>query len=311
MKISTSQYQQVENLMRSDDLGSLKKFLESGMDVNETLSTDAGGGTRTLLLMAAERGAVRITVYLLSLGADPNKASYIGVTPLYMCAYCGDAETAKILLAYGARKDFTKTIEACVHEANSKLTQLMISFLWPIDPMFCDLNTLLHHAAYGRDEHHNPEQAQRAIEVFWTLLCAGANPSAKSKDGDTVAKFLRMRSRVDRGFSLCPTYRELVRRSRLTWCKPLYRMLSNRPVEYHPSTFSTPLRVPLSHFNPRETYARMLAELAAKKMHLDDPLGVLGPSIKHRADYRKVWDRNNGEGRIAAYAEILLRGIID
>ena len=54
--------------------------------------------------------------YLISKGADVNARTLRGITPLYMAAREADADTVKLLLNAGARKDYCTNDELAPYD---------------------------------------------------------------------------------------------------------------------------------------------------------------------------------------------------
>lgn len=64
------------------------------------------------------RGQTEVTKMLLQMGADPNRPSTNGSTPLAAASFKGDLEAVRILLAHGAKPDIpTKAGTQPIHEA--------------------------------------------------------------------------------------------------------------------------------------------------------------------------------------------------
>ena len=75
--------------------GTLKRDLPKKVD--ETLPNG-----NTLLTVSSQWGQVPVVAWLLGEGANANKATADGLTPLYLACRAGDLSTAKTLVAGGA-----------------------------------------------------------------------------------------------------------------------------------------------------------------------------------------------------------------
>ncbi|KAE8377948.1 hypothetical protein BDV26DRAFT_304696 [Aspergillus bertholletiae] len=78
---------------------SLTQHLNRGVDINDT-----GSGGDTALALAVKNGQTSSAKLLLLAGANPNKKSVDGTTPLYLVAFAKDKRDrlAQLLLAHGA-----------------------------------------------------------------------------------------------------------------------------------------------------------------------------------------------------------------
>ena len=65
---------------------------------------------------AATSGNKEMVKYLISKGADVNARTLRGITPLYMAAREADADTVKLLLHAGARKDYCTNDELAPYD---------------------------------------------------------------------------------------------------------------------------------------------------------------------------------------------------
>ncbi|MET0624137.1 MAG: ankyrin repeat domain-containing protein [Pyrinomonadaceae bacterium] len=83
--------------LRKNDIGSVQRLLDEGVDVNESDSEDS-----TLLHHAVGEGQSEIVRLLLERGADVNARDLYGHTPLMVAAERGRSEVARLLLAGGA-----------------------------------------------------------------------------------------------------------------------------------------------------------------------------------------------------------------
>lgn len=89
------------------DLPRVKTALARGAQINRELRET--GSFRlyppTPLIAAALKGDVSVVKYLLEQGADPNRPSSSGETPLCGAAFNANLEAFRLLLRHGARKD--------------------------------------------------------------------------------------------------------------------------------------------------------------------------------------------------------------
>src|SRR5262249_52928686 len=80
------------------NVSTLQYFLEKGTDVN-LVDKDAD---MTALTAAVESGRTNAVEFLLSKGADPNRAGKSGRTPIIFAAWARQTRTAELLFAKGA-----------------------------------------------------------------------------------------------------------------------------------------------------------------------------------------------------------------
>jgi ankyrin repeat protein len=73
---------------------------------------------RTLLHIAIEREDIHMIVSLLRFGADPNlRSGHTSITPLGRALNLGRADLIQVLIAFGARFDYSKSaLEDCTIE---------------------------------------------------------------------------------------------------------------------------------------------------------------------------------------------------
>jgi uncharacterized protein len=86
-----------------------KKLIARGAAVNNPKNWSP-------LHYAATSGNKEMVKYLISKGADVNARTLRGITPLYMAAREADADTVKLLLHAGARKDYCTNVFMCIGE---------------------------------------------------------------------------------------------------------------------------------------------------------------------------------------------------
>lgn len=113
----------------------------------------------SVLREAAVKGDMGSVRFALALGADPNLADGIGVTPLHCAAAGGSTEVARALLQAGA-------------DIEARISDPSISFMG--DRYHWDGRTPLHYAA----------ESGRA-DVVKLLVGHGANANSKATNGDT------------------------------------------------------------------------------------------------------------------------------
>src|SRR5438067_8560082 len=84
---------------RAGDAPQIRQLVKEGADPN----APSGGNDWTPLLHAIHKHQNASLAALIESGADPNRASASGVTPLMMAAGYGYDDTVQLLLARGAR----------------------------------------------------------------------------------------------------------------------------------------------------------------------------------------------------------------
>jgi ankyrin repeat protein len=134
---------------------------------------------RSPLLLATERGVSEIALLLLDHDADPNVASYSGLTPLHIAAYTGDHTLAKALLRHGARAQ-------CANESGmTPLHNAVIGGHWPV------IRLLIAHGAEvnasdreGRTALHCAVERRKGALVRY-LLSQGTDPVLRDTRGWT------------------------------------------------------------------------------------------------------------------------------
>lgn len=77
-------------------------LIESGIDVNSYIKDSFLEGWDTLLTSAADKGHTEVVKLLIQKGADVNKSSKYGITPLMAAASKGRTEIADLLIQHGA-----------------------------------------------------------------------------------------------------------------------------------------------------------------------------------------------------------------
>lgn len=134
-----------------NDVECVRSLIQRGVDVDQR----AGGTGTTALKSAAAYDRTEITQILLEHGADPNRGSSRGLTPLHSASYWGNVAAVKLLLGAGATVD-------------------------PIDPG-TGFTPLMDAALKGHRE------------IVQLLLAAGADPARRDIGGQTAADKARQR----------------------------------------------------------------------------------------------------------------------
>lgn len=159
-----------------DDVESADRLIRAGARVNVT---DDGGVTP--LALACTNGSALMVRRLLEAKADPNVAGPGGETPLLTAARTGNAETAKLLIARGAR------VEA--RESSRGQTPLM----WAIAQGHAAVVRAL--LENGADVHARSAGGfmpllfaaqQGSLDITRDLLDRGADVNAAGGDGSTA-----------------------------------------------------------------------------------------------------------------------------
>lgn len=118
-------------------------------------------------------GAVR---WLLAIGADPNKASYDGLTPLELAVARGRTEIARMLIGRGAQVNTAEGVTSALHRATllgrADEIELLLAHGANLEAVDEQGNTALHLASRGQSDA--PSAA---------LIRAGANIEAVSGSG--------------------------------------------------------------------------------------------------------------------------------
>ncbi|KAI5462904.1 ankyrin repeat-containing domain protein [Mariannaea sp. PMI_226] len=135
----------------------------------------------TPLTLSITLGCTAITAVLVDSGADPNKASRDGNTPLLAAASTGHDETVRYLLAHGAdpsacpsQSGYT-AMHMAAHKDKPHILQLLASFGAPVDPLDRACETPLLVAA----KLSNGDSARRLIKL-------GADTERIGPDGMSV-----------------------------------------------------------------------------------------------------------------------------
>jgi len=139
----------VGSLVWSGDVERLQKLIEHGLDVNASIPNDDGLPTSLLLTTAAAEDNAAVIRLLLEAGADVNRTSGWGWTPLIRATLEGKRSNVRLLLEAGADIEATS-----------------------------DGQTALMHAAGGRRPEH--------VDIFHDLMDAGADVTFTTESGWTV-----------------------------------------------------------------------------------------------------------------------------
>ncbi|CAL1530491.1 unnamed protein product [Lymnaea stagnalis] len=146
------------NKLNSDGESALTLALRNGsLDIMHVLLT--GGAdpranpAKPALVLAASLGHVKILIYLLDTGEDPNQADGNGWTALHHACMWGYTLMVQILLGHGASintlTSYNSTpLALAVFQRHQAIAELLVHY--KCDPNICDndLDTPLHFAAY-------------------------------------------------------------------------------------------------------------------------------------------------------------------
>jgi ankyrin repeat protein len=161
--------------------GNLKRarnLLASGADVNKTSATGI-----TPLLIASQNGHLEVVKALLAAGADANKAKDTGATPLLIASQNGHLEVVKALLAAGADVNKASNIGLTpVHTAAQKGHLEVVKALLAAGADVNKANT------YGETPLYTAAGHGRHLEIIKALLAAGADVN-KAKDTGATPLF--------------------------------------------------------------------------------------------------------------------------
>lgn len=146
----------------------------------------------TLLTYCATKGWSELAKRLIALGADPNRRTKWGRTPLMYALERGDEAMAEALIAHGADVAIADTKyrmtawHFLAQRGTSRLARCLLDKGADINAVEINGATLLHGAAF----HGN-----RALVEF--LLSRGASTALRDGTGNTAAAAARFKGRVD------------------------------------------------------------------------------------------------------------------
>ena len=136
---------------------------------------------KKLLMVAAEKGDIKMVLFLLNSDANIMETAKDGSTALHVAARFGKKEVAQLLLDRGADIEAVKStyrwtaLHEAAHYGEKEIVQLLLDRGADIEAMTTNGWTALHHAArYG------------GKEVVQLLLDRGADMKAMTKEGFTV-----------------------------------------------------------------------------------------------------------------------------
>jgi|GEM_PF-7106484 len=177
------------------DVTRLKQLIQQGIDLDrESEEIDAAWGrdTMTLLLWAAIPGQVSVADVLLRAGANPNKASRRGLTPLMLAVSAKESDFFDLLMRYKAdpNKIFGRPNESALTFVLQEKRNLG-------DRRFVRAEALIR---YGADVNLDLDRGETAAiffsrlqgwrEVYW-LLEHGASHEARDSVKATLMCYLR------------------------------------------------------------------------------------------------------------------------
>ena len=229
---------QPETQTAATTLDDLKKWLADGADPNKELGNaviaadltrvtylvehGADAGTRdgdgyTALGNAVRFGYTPIAKYLIEHNADVNATDLSGWTPLMYAAWIDDGELVKLLVAQGAKVDFTKEasgltpLAVAMQNSKPKAGAVLIDAGANVDqpvglgsytPLMLATtagSTVLAQQLVGKKANVNAKNAGgltalmiaaagNRTDIATMLIRAGADPNATSEDGRTALK---------------------------------------------------------------------------------------------------------------------------
>uniref|UniRef100_A0A7S3NPX2 Uncharacterized protein n=1 Tax=Aureoumbra lagunensis TaxID=44058 RepID=A0A7S3NPX2_9STRA len=182
---------------RRDIIEVRRLLLDSSEETKQIwIHTQNDEGLNALQCAARERGGHELVELLLCHGADANRADALGRTPLHLCAFGGNAKTARLLLLAGAnpnKKDFKRgATPAHYAAAFARLDMIRLLILASrqrddkglVNARDSLGRTPLHWAALSA---HRPWAKLPSIEVARLLVMNGADSMARDTSGNTPA----------------------------------------------------------------------------------------------------------------------------
>ena len=175
----------------------VRDFLRAGADVNRTDSEGC-----TALMRAAERGVPDMVELLLKAGANPRAKDNFARTTLIFAASSGNSDVIGQLLPFGlvnARSRWgTTALMAAAAAGNPDVVQTLLHSGARVnerDAMAVtaliagstgDLDSIWDGELVGRAHPEVPDEVVHRDAVVRLLLEAGADPTARNKDGETA-----------------------------------------------------------------------------------------------------------------------------
>jgi hypothetical protein len=210
-------YVEAAKAISQNNIASLEKVLKQGFDINfesKEIKTSWGKDTMTLLVWAMFKDSAKGAETLLKAGADPNKTTQLGLSPMMMAASSKSDKLFELMMSYKADPDKILWIGV----PTTALTMVLQERRALGEKRFDRAERLL---KYGADIDLNIDRGETALikfsivgdwhAVFW-LLEREADYEVRDSVRATMMCYLRNSYRAD---TLAPseayTYRDRVR----------------------------------------------------------------------------------------------------
>lgn len=101
----------LSSIIENDDIDSFKAIIKNKEIANNIIFSEIAESQLSLIYATCYKGKHRCLCYLLKIGADPDKNSYVPIfkaycTPLYLAVINNSAYLTRLLILHGANPDF-------------------------------------------------------------------------------------------------------------------------------------------------------------------------------------------------------------